>query len=111
LCSSSVGNYKEIIEADLTQIQRIRQKFLRNEYEFTLPHFFEEMADDGLTFKDIEKAILTGDVRRRFKRDLRGTRYEIVGCAIDGREIGINCRIKSTGRLLLITTYAIKGEI
>ena len=86
-------------------INRIREKFAKKEYEFTIPHFFEEMADDNLTFKDIEMAISKGRIRRKFTRDPRGTRYEVVGLSTDGREIGIICRFKSTGRLLLITTY------
>lgn len=35
-------------------------------------------------------------------------RYEVVGSTTDGREIAIICRIKSTGKLLLITTYALE---
>ena len=78
------------------------------EYEFTVPHFFEEMADDNLTLADIELAISSGRIRRRFTRDPRGTRYEIVGHATDEREIAIICRIKETGKLLFITTYALE---
>lgn len=29
------------------------------DYEFTVPHFFEEMADDDLIFADIERVIAT----------------------------------------------------
>ena len=93
----------------MTIIHRIREKVAKQEYEFTIPHFFEEMADDNLTFEDIEMAIANGRIRRKFTRDPRGTRYEIVGTATDGREIGIICRIKSTGKLLFITTYALEG--
>ena len=59
------------------------------------------------TFADIEAAIANGRVRRKFTRDPRGSRYEIVGHAPDGREIAIICRIKTTGKLLFITTYAL----
>lgn len=77
-------------------------------YEFAVPHFFEEMANDGLLFADIERAIATGRIRRRFRRDLRGIRYEIVGFATDEREVAVICRIKQTGKLLFITTYALE---
>ena len=90
-------------------IHKIREKVEKQEYEFTIPHFFEEMADDNLTFADIEMAIAKGQIRRKFTRDPRGTRYEVVGPSIDGREIGIICRIKNTGKLLFITTYALEG--
>ena len=89
-------------------IRKIRGKVEKQEYEFTIPHFFEEMADDNLIFADIEMAIAKGRIRRKFTRDPRGTRHEVVGPATDGREIGIICRIKSTGKLLFITTYALE---
>jgi len=90
----------------LDNMQEIREKVSKGEYECTIPHFFEEMADDNLIFPDIEWAIAHGRVRRKLSRDPRGTRFEVVGPAIDGREIAIICRIKSTGKLLFITTYA-----
>jgi len=65
------------------------------------------MGNDNLIFADIEMAIANGQIRRKFTRDPRGTRYEIVGPVMDGREIAVVCRIKSTGKLLLITTYAL----
>ena len=89
-------------------IHEIREKIAKQEYEFTIPHFFEEMADDNLTFADIEMAINNGRINRKFTRDPRGTRYEIIGPAINGREIAIICRIKNTGKLLLITTYTLE---
>jgi hypothetical protein len=91
----------------LAIIHTIREKIRKQEYEFTIPHFFEEMANDNLTFADIEMAIYKGRVNRKFIRDPRGTRYEVIGSATDGREIAIICRIKNTGKLLLITTYAL----
>lgn len=44
------------------------------------------MAADELEFGDVKKAIATGRIRRKFTRDPRGVRYEIVGRAVDGRE-------------------------
>jgi len=66
------------------------------------------MADDDLIFADIEMAIGNGRIRRRFSRGPRGTRYEVVGPATDGRRIAVICRLKETGNLLLITTYALE---
>lgn len=77
-------------------IHEIREKIVNGEYEFTIPHFFEEMA------------IANGRIRQTFTRDPRGTRYEVVGPATDGRQIGIICRIKSTGKLLFITVYILE---
>lgn len=92
----------------MADIDEIREKVASADYEFAIPHFFEEMADDDLIFPDIEMAIFSGRIRRRFTHDPRGTRYEVVGTAVDGREIAIICRIKTTGKLLLITTYALE---
>ena len=55
-------------------IDTIREKIRDQEYEFTFPHFFEEMANDDLMFADFERAISKGRIRRRFTRDPRGTR-------------------------------------
>jgi hypothetical protein len=70
----------------------------------------EEMFDDELTALDVERAILTGHIEKRFTRDPRGTRYEIVGRALDGRPIGVVCRLLSTGWLRIITVYALESE-
>ena len=66
------------------------------------------MANDDLIFADIERVISTGRIRRRFTRDPRGARYEVVGSAIDDRPVAVICRIKETGKLLFITTYALE---
>ncbi len=89
-------------------IHKIKRKVFNKEYEFAIPHFFEEMTDDDLTFKDIEMAFEKGRIERKFTKDLRGTRYEVVGPAIDGREVAVICRIKNTGKLLLITAYVLE---
>jgi hypothetical protein len=89
-------------------IHIIREKVAKQEYEFTIPHFFEETADDDSSFADIEMAIANGRIRRKFTRDPRGTRYEVIGSTEEGREIAIICRIKRTGKLLLIATYALE---
>ena len=93
----------------MATIDIIRKKVRNKDYEFTIPHFFEEMADDDLQWVDIETAMLNGKVRRRFTRDPRGARYEVVGSATDGRQVAIVCRIKDTGKLLFITTYVVES--
>jgi hypothetical protein len=89
-------------------IDIIREKVRNQEYEFAIPHFFEEMANDDLIFADIEAAVASGRVRRRFTRDPRGTRYEVVGSATDGRQVATVCRIKDTGKVLFITAYVLE---
>jgi hypothetical protein len=92
----------------VTTIEIIRERVRRQQYEFAIPHFFEEMANDDLSFADIETAIATGRIRRRFTRDPRGVRYEVVGTATDGRSVAVICRLKKTGKLLFITTYVLE---
>ena len=41
----------------MTLIARLRKKIRDGDYEFVIPHFFEQMAEDGLIFSDIEMAI------------------------------------------------------
>ena len=96
------------LKRDVTVIEVIREKVRSQQYEFAIPHFFEEMANDDLIFADIEMAVASGQIRRRFTRDPRGPRYEIVGPASDGRQIAVICRIKETGKLLFITTYSLE---
>ena len=58
---------------------KLEKKIIDIQYEFSIPHFFEEMIDDQLTFQDIKMAILKGRIRRKFTRDPRGARYEVIG--------------------------------
>lgn len=51
----------------LAVIDIIREKVRNRQYEFTFPHFFEEMANDNLTFRDIEMALTRGRVRSRVR--------------------------------------------
>ncbi len=88
-------------------IRLIREKVRNQEYEFAIPHFFEEMANDDLIFADIESVIANGQVNRVFTDDPRGARYEIVGTSMDGRAVAVICRIKETGKLLLITVFEV----
>ena len=45
-------------------IDSLRKKVMAGEYEFAIPHFFEEMAEDDLDLIDIETAIANGHIRR-----------------------------------------------
>ncbi|HEY2380458.1 MAG TPA: DUF4258 domain-containing protein [Terriglobia bacterium] len=81
---------------------------MAGEYEVAIPHFLEEMANDNLDFLDIEMIVANGRIHRRFTKDIRGPRYEIIGPSVDGRAIAVVCRIKETGLVLLITTYAVE---
>ena len=70
-------------------------------------HANEEMSTDELMAIDVENAILTGKIAKRFTRDPRGARYEVVGKACDGRPIAVVCRTLGTEWLRIITVFAL----
>jgi hypothetical protein len=64
------------------------------------------MSNDDLGSADVEQVILTGKIVRKFTRDLRGTRYEVLDDTTDGRRAYVVCRFLSSGALPVITAYA-----
>lgn len=88
-------------------LNRIREKIRLRQYDMSA-HAMEEMAEDLLTILDIEEAILSGQVIRLEKDDLRGTKYVVVGTALDQQTpVGVVGRFASTGRYLIITVYEV----
>ena len=79
----------------MTILGRLRQAVVEQRYRIS-SHANEEMSEDRLTAEDIEQLILRGRIARRYTRDLRGTRYEIAGCATDGRRARVVCRFLSS---------------
>lgn len=76
------------------ELARIQQAIRDQRYRIS-SHANEEMSDDDLEVVDIEQIILTGRIARRFTRDLRGTRYEVLGQATDGLACGRGVPISS----------------
>jgi hypothetical protein len=71
-------------------------------------HAMEEMDEDLLTILDVEEAVLSGQVVRLEKDDPRGTKYVVVGIALDQQTpVGVVGRFASTGRYLIITVYEV----
>jgi len=66
------------------------------------------MSADNLRASDVEHALLSGTLARRFARDLRGKRYDVIGKSADGRSVGVVCRIVGMTSLRIITAYAIE---
>jgi Domain of unknown function (DUF4258) len=89
------------------EIDRIRDKVRLRQYDMSA-HAMEEMAEDGLTILDVEASILCGQVIRVEKDDPRGTKYVVVGTALDQQTpVGVVGRFASTGRYLIITVYEV----
>jgi hypothetical protein len=88
-------------------IDRIREKIRLRQYDMSA-HAMEEMAEDLLTILDVEEAVLSGQVVRVEKDDPRGTKYIIVGTALDQQTpVGVVGRFASTGSYLIITVYEV----
>ncbi|NJM87308.1 MAG: DUF4258 domain-containing protein [Cyanobacteria bacterium CRU_2_1] len=88
-------------------IDRIREKICLRQYDMSA-HAMEEMAEDLLTILDVEEAVLSGQVIRVEKDDPRGTKYVVVGTALDQQTlVGVVGRFAGTGRYLMITVYEV----
>jgi hypothetical protein len=82
----------------ITQIQAL----VRNGLYYLTEHADDEAIADDFDIYDVEYGILTGKIRRTWPRE---EKYEIVGSALDGRSIGVVCRITGTGKVRVITVY------
>ena len=78
------------------------QALARNGLYYLTEHAYVEAGEDGFDIYDVEQGIFTGRIRRRWKRERK---YELVGSALDGRPIGIVCRITLSGKVRVITVY------
>jgi hypothetical protein len=90
----------------MSLIEIIRQAILNDNYEIT-GHAFEEIKEDNVSIIDVENAILYGKIVRELTHDLRGKRYLVEGCGFDKRLVHVVCRMLSSGKLRIITVYAI----
>lgn len=84
------------------------QALVRNGLYYLTEHAYVEASEDGLNIYDVEHAILSGRIRKRWKRE---GKYEIVGSALDRRTIGVVCRITMSGKVRVITVYEDKPLI
>jgi len=88
-------------------IDRIREKIRLRQYDMSA-HAMEEMAEDILTILDVEEAVLSGQIVRIEKDDPRGTKYIVVGTALDQQTpVGVVGCFASTGSYLIITVYEV----
>jgi hypothetical protein len=89
------------------RLGQIREKIRFREYDMSA-HAMEEMAEDDLDILDVEQAVLSGQIARIEKDDLRGTKYVIEGTGMDQTiPVGVVGRFTGTGRFLIITVYEV----
>jgi len=85
----------------LSKIAQI-QSLVRYGLYYLTEHADEEAMLDELDIYDVENGFLTGKVRRTWPKE---GKYEVVGSALDGRNIGIICRLTLSGKICVITVY------
>jgi uncharacterized DUF497 family protein len=89
-------------------ILRQMRDSLRQRNHIITDHAQEKMEERGLTFYDIERAILTGRIRAHQKDILvRESKYVIVGQAYRVDYIEVIAKLTRTGRVVIITAYPI----
>ncbi|MBI3972374.1 MAG: DUF4258 domain-containing protein [Chloroflexi bacterium] len=85
----------------------MRDRIRDRGYVVTL-HAEEEMQADGFTIYDVEGGMLTGEILERQKdADTAEWKYCVRGRTVDGDGIEIVAKISPTGKLVIITVYAI----
>ena len=85
----------------MSRIKQI-QSLVRSGLYYLTEHAVEEAAVDRFDIYDVEYGMLAGKVRRTWPRE---GKYEVVGKALDGRTIGIVCRLTQSGKVRVITVY------
>lgn len=90
-------------------LKRLRRAIREGKY-FVSAHADEEMYEDNLEPEDVERIILRGRMRRKLTHDLRGTRFEVAGKALDGRKACVICRLLDDGCALVVTAYVMGGR-
>jgi hypothetical protein len=82
-----------------------REKIRFRQYLVSI-HADEEMKDDELSIYDVENCILTGVIIERQKSEIPGEwKYIVRGHSFDGDVVFVVIKIKSVGKILIITVY------
>lgn len=85
----------------MSRIKQV-QALVRYGLYYLTEHADDEAMEDNLTIYDVEFGILNGKIRRTWPKD---DKFEIVGTALDGRTVGIVCRITKGNKVRVITVY------
>ena len=78
------------------------QALVRNGLYYLTEHADDEAMQDEFDIYDIENGILSGRIRKTWPRE---GKFEIIGKSLDGREIGVVCRLTTGGKVRVITVY------
>lgn len=78
------------------------QALVRNGLYYLTEHADDEAMQDEFDIYDVENGILSGRIRRTWPKE---GKFEIIGKSLDGREIGVVCRLTTSGKVRVITVY------
>ncbi|MCC6300024.1 MAG: DUF4258 domain-containing protein [Anaerolineales bacterium] len=78
------------------------QALVRNGLYYLTEHADDEAMRDGFDIYDIENGLLNGKIRKTWPKE---GKLEVVGKSLDGRAIGVICRLTSGNKVRVITVY------
>lgn len=88
-------------------MKQIREKIRTRQYVMTV-HAEEEMDEDELTIFDVERCILTGEIIEKQKDpETKEWKYVVKGHSLSGDGVVTVTKLAPTGKLVIITVYAI----
>ncbi len=88
-------------------LHRIWELVLQRRYVVRL-HAYDEMSADEFTVWDVEAALLNGDVvEQQRDRVTSEKKYRLEGNAMDERQMAVVVKFGPTGKLIIITVYAL----
>jgi hypothetical protein len=85
-------------------IARIRRKFARDVFEFSL-HAVDQTILRGIRVSEIKEAVITGEVIEDYPDDKYGPSCLILGFTGNGRPLHIQCSYPSRPLVKVITVY------
>ena len=85
-------------------LNRIKLKVSRGEYNFSDHSLFDKLEFYGFTIDDILNAVSTCENIIKQTNDIRGTRYVIVGYAVNGTPVEVVCRFYNE-KVYFLTIY------
>ena len=78
------------------------QALVRNGLYYLTEHADNEAMQDEFDIYDVENGILSGKIRRTWPKE---GKFDIIGKSLDGRAIGVICRLTGGGKVRVITVY------
>lgn len=78
------------------------QALVRNGLYYLTEHADNEAMQDGFDIYDIENGLLNGKIRKTWPKE---GKLEVFGKSLDGRAIGIVCRLTQGNKVRVITVY------